>query len=277
MKKFILLLSIITIITANDGLLEVGKDAPSFVLSTSKGAREYLRVWNGWKLMKPYKNNVRHRVILSFWSTTCAPCMKEIPELHKFAKAHEKDSLKVFLINLDKDPMAEIDKFATEKGWTLPVLLDPYQNAAKRYGVKKIPTLFVLSPTGQIEYAFTGIPDGVTTDEYLEELIYAPKVENSDSLIVLQSPASTTKATSSQASKQAELTAKQASKQAVLTAKQASKQAVLTSKQAQIDSNKQAKQAMSPVKKEPIRKDTVKKEPVIMKAYDPNQSLTPDW
>lgn len=176
LRMFLILLCV-SISFAAEGLIVVGTPAPTFVLPSTEGKREYLRIWNGEKLMKPYINKVKHRVVLSFWSTNCLPCMKEIPELHKFAEKHADDSLKVFLINLDKLSAGEVKSFMKEKGWTLPSLLDPYQNCAKRYGVSAIPTLYVLSPEGVVEHAFTGIPEEFTADEYLEKLIYP---ENSE-------------------------------------------------------------------------------------------------
>ncbi len=180
MKQLFFVVIIVSQLFSAQALLEPKTAAPSFVLTATTGTREYLRVWNGLKLMKPYKNKIPHRVILSFWSTTCLPCMTEIPELHTFAETHPDDSLKIFLINLDKSSSSEIKQFAAEKGWSLPVLLDPYQNTAKRYGVTAIPTLYVISPEGEIEHAFTGIPEGYTTDSYLEEILYAPVMDSTE-------------------------------------------------------------------------------------------------
>ena len=141
----------------------------------------------------------------------------------------------------------------------------------------KIPSIFVLSPTGQIEHSFTGIPEGVTADQFLEKLIYSPKETSTDSTVA--DPTASSQAT---ANKNESTTAKQANKQSVQTSNQANKQSTSTAKQAQTASNKQKKQAstqkkVTPTKKVTPAKDTVKKEPVIIKAYDPNQSLTPDW
>ncbi len=65
-------------------LLKSGNRAPSFSLPRLKGKRSVLNVWCGESLRKPYINDKKHTVILSFWATYCAPCMKEIPKLMKF-------------------------------------------------------------------------------------------------------------------------------------------------------------------------------------------------
>ncbi len=181
---FVLVLS--TSLLAENQLLEPGTQAPTFVLSSTTGGREYLRVWSGERLMKLYLNNKPRRVILSFWSTTCTPCLKEVPELQEFVAAHEEDSMKVFLVNLDRHSASDLNDFASEQGWTLPILQDPYQNTAGRYGVEAIPTIYVISPDGFVEHAFTGIPEGETADSYLEKLIY-PTENEIDSTIVADS------------------------------------------------------------------------------------------
>ncbi len=187
MRLILLFVFVLSIsVFAENQLLEPGTQAPTFVLSSTRGGREYLRVWSGERLMKLYLNDKPRRVILSFWSTTCAPCLKEIPELHKFVEAHEEDSMKVFLVNLDRHSASELNDFASENGWDLPILQDPYQNTASRYGVEAIPTVYVISPLGYVEHAFTGIPEGETADSYLEKLIY-PIDSETDSTTVTDS------------------------------------------------------------------------------------------
>jgi len=177
MNRFIFVfLLLCNIITAGENtLLLVGAEAPPFVLPTLTGTREYLRTWCGETLAKPFLNKIPRRVILSFWSTTCLPCMKEIPGLHSFVSKHEQDSLKVFLVNLDNQTSSELQAFVTSKGWTFPVLVDPYQSVAKRYAVTALPTVYVISPEGKIEHAFTGIPEGVSPEQFFEQKLY-PKL-----------------------------------------------------------------------------------------------------
>ncbi len=178
MRLFLLAIFVLsTTLFAENQLLEAGTPAPTFVMNSTTGGREYLRVWSGERLMKLYLNNKPRRVILSFWSTTCTPCLKEVPELQHFITNHEEDSMKVFLVNLDRHSAPELNNFASEHGWTLPILQDPYQNTAGRYGVEAIPTIYVISPEGFVEHAFTGIPEGETADSYLEKLIYPQELD----------------------------------------------------------------------------------------------------
>jgi len=152
-------------------ILQPGTTAPGFSLPTLTGTREVLSVYCGAQLSKPYVNNIHHIVILSFWATYCKPCQKEIPELHAFAAKHQKDSVKIFCISIDKEGADIVAPFVKEKNYTLPVMLDPYKATAQRYGVKSLPSLFVIGPDGIIRYSSTGFDERTNLDEKLESML----------------------------------------------------------------------------------------------------------
>ena len=174
-KFYFFVLTLISICSAlyasESNLLPTGTMAPTFSLPTPEGDRISLRTYCGDTLQKPHINSVRHLVILNFWATYCVPCQKEIPELMRFAEKHAGDSLKIFCINIDKEGASLVSPFIQEKGYTLPVLLDPYRKTAERYGVKALPALFVLDPFGIIRFASVGFDETVSLDEKLENII----------------------------------------------------------------------------------------------------------
>jgi len=153
-------------------LLQPGEVAPPFSLPLLDGKREALRVWCGDTLLKPYANPVKHTVIVNFWATYCKPCQKEIPELSAFMKKHASDPIKLFCISIDKEGAEKVRPFIAEKGYDVPVLLDPYARTAQRYGVKSVPALYVVGPNGVIQYAASGFDEGVDLGAKLER-IYA--------------------------------------------------------------------------------------------------------
>jgi len=151
-------------------VLKPGTEAPTFSLPSMSGKRVALRTWSGDTLNKPHINQVPHTVIISFWATYCKPCQKEIPELMAFMKKHEKEPVKTFCISIDKEGAAIVKPFIKEKKYTLPVLLDPYQRTAQRYGVKSVPALFVIDPAGTIRYSSIGFDEKMNLDDKLEKI-----------------------------------------------------------------------------------------------------------
>ncbi|MBD3322351.1 MAG: redoxin domain-containing protein, partial [Chitinivibrionales bacterium] len=116
-------------------------------------------------------NDVPHIVILSFWATYCEPCQKEIPELMKFAEKHKDDPIKIFCISLDKEGASKVVPFVKEKKYTLPMLLDPYKRTSERYGVKKLPALFVIGPDGAVRYSSSGYDDKQSLVDKLDTIV----------------------------------------------------------------------------------------------------------
>ncbi len=174
--KAILLIISLTIFSFAE-LVALGEKAPAFALQNLSGKRDYLKMWCGDKLLKPYKNKVKHTVIIAFWATYCQPCMKEIPELLEFMKEHPDDDLKLFCINIEKKSRKELKAFQKEKGWDAPILLDPYQVTSKKYGVTALPALFIISPDGEIIYNTVGLEEGVDLKMVLEKEIFGSPEE----------------------------------------------------------------------------------------------------
>jgi peroxiredoxin len=167
----ILLIAAVTFSEPTSEILKPGTAAPTFSLPSLSSGRQSLRVWCGDKLLKPHINKTRHTVILSFWATYCKPCKKEIPELMKFSEKHKTDSITIFCISIDKEGSSIVAPFVKKSGFTLPILLDPYRKTAERYGVKKLPALFVIDGKGTIRYSSVGYEEKEPLDTKLESII----------------------------------------------------------------------------------------------------------
>ena len=176
----ILIVFVITqnsVIADDSKLLAVGEIAPLFSLPALTGKREMLSVWAGDKLSKPYVNDKKHTVIISFWATYCVPCKKEIPQLHEFYEKYKDKNIKIFLISIDSKGASVVVPHIESAGYTLPVLLDPYKRTADRYGVKSVPSLFVISKSGKIIYSAKGFKDDENLGEVLENVIFNTEKE----------------------------------------------------------------------------------------------------
>ncbi len=181
MKKS-LLLSVFSVLFAlrsiqaeESKLLPPGAAAPTFSLPALSGERVALSAYCGQTLSKPIVNKLRHTVILSFWATYCKPCQKEIPQLTVFGEKHKADNVLVLCISVDKEGEAAVAPFVKEKGYTAPVLLDPYMKTSERYGVKSLPALFIIDTLGVIRYCSQGFDEKSNFGDKLERLFTAIK------------------------------------------------------------------------------------------------------
>jgi thiol-disulfide isomerase/thioredoxin len=116
-------------------------------------------------------------VVVNFWATWCAPCVKEIPEIAEFAK-EQGDRTRVIGIALDWDETGKIadDRkkllaFAKKVSHTYPLVLGD-KNTEKTFGkIKGMPTTIVYDPAGKKVWEKTGI----VTKELLTRVVNGEK------------------------------------------------------------------------------------------------------
>jgi thiol-disulfide isomerase/thioredoxin len=109
-------------------------------------------------------------VVVNFWATWCAPCVKEIPEIAMFAR-EQGDKTRVLGIALDWDDEKQVTAFARKIGHTYPLVLGT-DASEKAFGrMKGLPTTIVYDPSGKVAYQKTG----TVTRELLSRIVGAEK------------------------------------------------------------------------------------------------------
>lgn len=109
-------------------------------------------------------------VVLVFWATWCGPCNEEMPHLQNYYET--KKDVQIVTVNAT-DTEASIDtvtKYATKKGWDLPILMDETGDIRKRFGGFTIPTTIFLSANGEIVHEVYGPIDEQYIDNIINEL-----------------------------------------------------------------------------------------------------------
>ena len=107
-----------------------------------------------------YENTDNYKgsyILINFWATWCAPCVKEIPSLNNlYNKFKDKKKFKMIAINIGQSKEA-VKKFLLDK--SLPVeftiLLDEKMDLSD-WNVQAIPTTFLVDKKGKIIYKVEG-------------------------------------------------------------------------------------------------------------------------
>ncbi len=106
------------------------------------------------KSIKDLKGKI---VILDFWATWCPPCRAEIPHFVELAKEYEDKDFVMLGVSVDQGKDV-VEKFVKSyKMNYLQVVVKP--DVISAYGVKPIPTTFILNKEGKIANRFVGYRD----------------------------------------------------------------------------------------------------------------------
>ncbi len=96
-------------------------------------------------------------VVLNFWATWCAPCVREMPSLDRLQAALEDRDLAVLAVSIDRGGAKVIRPFAKRLGLErLGLYHDPKGALFKAFGVTGLPTTFLIDRRGQIVGAYPG-------------------------------------------------------------------------------------------------------------------------
>ncbi len=103
-------------------------------------------------------NHFKGKVLyVDFWASWCLPCRKSLPQLNDLRKRLINDGkdFEILAVNLDGKPseaMAFLNKYPVD----YPVVYDAKGKYPKLYGVKGMPTSYILDPQGKIRYIHSG-------------------------------------------------------------------------------------------------------------------------
>jgi thiol-disulfide isomerase/thioredoxin len=106
---------------------------------------------------------VKHRdkdiVILDFWATWCAPCIKGLPIVNEVAKKYADRGVVFYAINQEEEA-ATIEPFLKKRNLSdLKVGLDLDGAVVKAYDLPGLPHTFIIDKTGTVRVIHVGISD----------------------------------------------------------------------------------------------------------------------
>jgi cytochrome c biogenesis protein CcmG/thiol:disulfide interchange protein DsbE len=107
-------------------------------------------------------------VLVDFWASWCPPCKTSFPALDNLFQAYESRGLQVFAVNLD-ERRRDAEAFLHEHPHTMPVVFDARGETPKAFGVRGMPTSFVIDRSGAIRFTHTGY-SATIGEQYRQEI-----------------------------------------------------------------------------------------------------------
>ncbi|MHA1599570.1 MAG: TlpA disulfide reductase family protein [Alphaproteobacteria bacterium] len=96
-------------------------------------------------------------VVLNFWATWCAPCVREMPSLDRLQAELGDDGLTVVAVSLDRGGTRVVEPFAERLGLkNLKLYLDPGGALSKAFGITGLPTTYLIDTKNRIVGAVQG-------------------------------------------------------------------------------------------------------------------------
>ena len=96
-------------------------------------------------------------VLLNFWATWCAPCVREMPSLDRLQAALGPEGLAVVAVSGDRAGLKAVEPFFMETGLEhLEIYLDPKGKFQREFGVRGLPTTYLIDRQGRLIGAMEG-------------------------------------------------------------------------------------------------------------------------
>ena len=121
---------------------------PEVIITTIQGQKLPLKTLRG------------HVVLINFWATDCAICVKEMPMMAATYRKYQPRGFEAVFIAMPHDRPDHVVHFANRNQLPFKVVLDVQGEINRAFGdIKVTPTTFVVDKNGRIVKRIVGEPD----------------------------------------------------------------------------------------------------------------------
>jgi peroxiredoxin len=132
-----------------------GKPAPDFGLPAFVGDNVRLSEYRG------------QPVILSFWSSRCSTCAKQLAALDKLYGTYRSAGLVVLGIAID-DNVLHAREYARARATSYPLLFDLDKTVSRDFAIDRLPTTILIDRGGVVRYVHSD--DGADQRSYVVQI-----------------------------------------------------------------------------------------------------------
>lgn len=125
---------------------EAGQPAPNFALPNAQGGVVTLESLRG------------QVVYVDFWASWCAPCRRSFPWMNEMRQKYGGKGFVIVAVNVDKK-RADAEKFLAQIPATFPVVFDEAGTTPDAFGVKGMPSSYLIDTRGNVVFVERGFVD----------------------------------------------------------------------------------------------------------------------
>ena len=111
-------------------------------------------------------------VLVTFWSTTCLVCLREMPELDDLYRRYAPRGFEIIAVSMPWDPPGEVVRLARGRPIPYPVALDVDGAIGRAFGdVSATPTHIFIGTGGEVALRRAGALDVAALDDRLRSML----------------------------------------------------------------------------------------------------------
>jgi thiol-disulfide isomerase/thioredoxin len=111
--------------------------------------------------------------IVDFYATWCGPCHYTIPMLTALHQRYAAQGFRVLGISTEDDAL--VLRFSAARGIVYDLARDELGLVTRNYGIRSLPTLFVIDRAGSVRRVFEGVPDSTDLEQTVQTLLAEPQ------------------------------------------------------------------------------------------------------
>lgn len=107
-------------------------------------------------------------VVVNYWATSCAACLKEIPELVAFHQRHQDRDVVLLGVDFEEIPAAWLKDFMDSVSMKYTVLRSDTSPETPFGNLMVLPTTFIVSPSGELVARQVGAVTAADIESYIK-------------------------------------------------------------------------------------------------------------
>jgi cytochrome c biogenesis protein CcmG/thiol:disulfide interchange protein DsbE len=117
----------------------IGQRAPDFALPAAVGSNVRLSEYRG------------QAVIISFWSSRCSVCARQLALLDRLYSTYRSSGLIVLAVSVDDEPL-QAEQYARAHAGGFPLLLDTAKAVSRGYAIDRLPSTVLIDRSGIVRF-----------------------------------------------------------------------------------------------------------------------------